>query len=122
MLELGRNTGFAHAANRGIAAARGELIALLNTDVVLSADWLERMSRALQQDPRAASVACKMLMLDDPARVYDAGDVLRRDGACEQRGRFGRDDGRLKTPAKVITPAWAFAPTFPRPTAAPRRE
>jgi GT2 family glycosyltransferase len=102
VLELGRNTGFAHAANRGIAAARGELIALLNTDVVLSADWLERMSRALQQDPRAASVACKMLMLDDPARVYDAGDVLRRDGACEQRGRFGRDDGRWDEAGEVF--------------------
>jgi GT2 family glycosyltransferase len=102
VLELGRNTGFAHAANQGLAAARGELIALLNTDVVLCADWVERMSEALRQDPGAASVACKMLMLDDPARVYDAGDVLRRDGACEQRGRFGRDDGRWDEPGEVF--------------------
>ena len=31
----------------------------------------------------------------DPTLLYDAGDVLRRDGACEQRGRFERDDGRF---------------------------
>ena len=43
-----------------------------------------------------------MLSLADPTRVYDAGDVLRRDGACEQRGRFGTDDGRWDTPGEVF--------------------
>ena len=43
-----------------------------------------------------------MLDLEDPSRVYDAGDVLRRDGACEQRGRFGRDDGRWDQPGEVF--------------------
>jgi GT2 family glycosyltransferase len=33
---------------------------------------------------------------------YDAGDVLRRDGACEQRGRFGSDDGRWDEPGEVF--------------------
>jgi GT2 family glycosyltransferase len=102
VLALARNTGFAHAANRGIAAARGELVALVNTDVELAGDWLMRMVGALESDPGAAAVACKMLSLDDPAIVYDAGDVLRRDGACEQRGRFGRDDGRWEEPGEVF--------------------
>ena len=33
-----------------------------------------------------------MVDLGDRTRLYDAGDVLRRDGACEQRGRFERED------------------------------
>jgi GT2 family glycosyltransferase len=94
LLPLGRNTGFAHAANLGLAAASHELVALVNTDVIVTEDWLARMARALTGDPRAASVACKMLSLQEPSIVYDAGDVLRRDGVCEQRGRFGLDDGR----------------------------
>lgn len=102
LLELGRNTGFAHAANRGLTAAGGELVALINTDVVLTEDWLARMSKTLQEHPGAAAVACKMLSLDDPSRVYDAGDVLRRDGACEQRGRFMTDDGRWDAPGDVF--------------------
>jgi GT2 family glycosyltransferase len=102
VLELGRNTGFAHAANRGLNAARAELVALINTDVVLAEDWLARMSQALLEHPRAAAVACKMLSLHDPSRVYDAGDVLRRDGACEQRGRFMADDGRWDSPGEVF--------------------
>jgi GT2 family glycosyltransferase len=102
VLDLGRNTGFAHAANRGIDAAQAALVALINTDVVLAPDWLARMVGALQSDPGAASVACKMLSLEDPEEVYDAGDVLRRDGACEQRGRFARDDGRWDEAGEVF--------------------
>jgi GT2 family glycosyltransferase len=102
VVALERNTGFAHAANRGIADSHGEFVALVNTDVELAADWLARMVHALGSDPHAAAVACKMLSLEDPAIVYDAGDVLRRDGACEQRGRFGRDDGRWEEPGEVF--------------------
>lgn len=102
VIALGRNTGFAHAANRGLDAARGELVALVNTDVVLAPDWLRRAARALQTHPDAASVACKMLSLDRPEVVYDAGDVLRRDGVCEQRGRFGLDDGRWEEAGEVF--------------------
>jgi GT2 family glycosyltransferase len=102
VLALPHNTGFAHAANRGLDAAQHEFVALLNTDVVLEPNWLARMTAALDADPGAASVACKMLSLREPDRVYDAGDVLRRDGACEQRGRYARDDGRWDAPGEVF--------------------
>jgi GT2 family glycosyltransferase len=102
IIALPENTGFAHAANRGIAAARGELVALLNTDVVLERDWTRRMVSEIEHDPGTAAVACKMLSLEDPGRIYDAGDVLRRDGLCEQRGRFRRDDGRWDAPGEVF--------------------
>jgi GT2 family glycosyltransferase len=102
LIELQTNTGFAHAANQGLHAARGELVALVNTDVLLAPDWVARMAAVLAADPGAASVACKMLWLQDPTRVYDAGDVLRRDGACEQRGRFGPDIGSWDEPGEVF--------------------
>jgi GT2 family glycosyltransferase len=102
VVALDCNTGFAHAANRGLATAGGDLVALVNTDVVLAPDWLARTSAVLRSDSQAAAVACKMLSMADPTRVYDAGDVLRRDGACEQRGRFGLDDGRWDTPEEIF--------------------
>jgi len=102
VLAIGTNTGFAHAANRGIAAAGSELVALINTDVELEPDWLRVTCPPLCEDPRVAAVACKMLQLDDRRAIYDAGDVLRRDGACVQRGRFERDDGRFDTPGDVF--------------------
>ena len=102
VIALGANTGFAHAANRGLRAASGDAVALINTDVELDPDWLRRMAAVLEAHPDSAAVACKMLSLADPDRVYDAGDVLRRDGACEQRGRFARDDGRFDAPGDVF--------------------
>jgi GT2 family glycosyltransferase len=101
LLELSRNTGFAHAANRGIEAARCEWVALVNTDVELAEDWLARMARAAGESSVGA-VACKMLSLEQPEIIYDAGDILRRDGVCEQRGRFMRDDGRWDRPGEVF--------------------
>jgi GT2 family glycosyltransferase len=102
VLAQGRNTGFACAANRGIEAASGELVALINTDVVLSTDWLRQIATALSARPTAASAACKMLSLSQPTVLYDAGDILRRDGACEQRGRFLSDRGAYDEPGDVF--------------------
>ena len=102
VLHLSRNLGFAAAANRGIAATDADGVALVNTDVVLAPDWLERMVAALSSAPDVGAVACKMVDLDDPTVLYDAGDVLRRDGVCEQRGRFERDEGRFDEPGEVF--------------------
>ena len=103
VLALGANGGFARAANAGIAAVSAEAVALVNTDVVLAPDWLERAVAALAAAPAAAAVATKLVDLADPTLLYDAGDVLRRDGACVQRGRFERDAGRYDTPGEVFS-------------------
>jgi len=101
VLRLAENGGFARAANAGLAAVGSEAVALVNTDVVLDADWLERALAALGASEGA--VATKLLDLDDPAILYSAGDVLRRDGVCEQRGRFERDMGAYDEPGEVFS-------------------
>ncbi len=103
VLRLGRNTGFAAAANRGIAAVSAGHVALVNTDVVLAPDWLRRAAAVLDEDPGVASVATKMVDLEDPSQVYDTGDLLRRDGACEQRGRRTTDNGRFDAPGEAFS-------------------
>ncbi|HEX3976336.1 MAG TPA: glycosyltransferase family 2 protein [Solirubrobacteraceae bacterium] len=102
VIALSDNTGFAHAANLGLHVAAGELVALVNTDVELAPDWLARTASALEAHPRAASVACKMVLRRDPGIVDDAGDILRRDGVCEQRGRMRGDDGRWDGAGEVF--------------------
>ena len=72
VLRLAENRGFARAANAGLAAVREEAVALVNTDVVLDADWIERAAGALGAN--AGAVATKMLDLDDPGVLYSAGD------------------------------------------------
>ncbi|MEI7559814.1 MAG: glycosyltransferase family 2 protein [Actinomycetes bacterium] len=101
VLHWHENRGFAAAANDGIRHAAGDLIALINTDIVLEPDWLRRASQSLRLRPDAASVATKMLDMHDRTRIYDTGDFLRRDGACEQRGRFKPDTGAFNEPGEV---------------------
>jgi len=48
------------------------------------------------------AVATKMVALDDPGLLDDCGDVLRRDGVCEQRGHGRRDEGRYDAPGEVF--------------------
>ena len=52
VIELHRNTGFANAVNVGIDAAASEAVALLNTDVVLDPQWIERTTARLAGGPR----------------------------------------------------------------------
>lgn len=43
------NLGFPVAVNQGIAAARGEIIILLNNDVIVTPDWSKHLITALEQ-------------------------------------------------------------------------
>lgn len=99
LIALKRNIGFAAAVNLGIRAAPSQYVALLNTDTVAKPDWLAALVRALDQSPAATgAVASKMLSLDDPGRIDDAGDVLSWTGAAEKLGhgepaqKFSRRD------------------------------
>jgi GT2 family glycosyltransferase len=49
-----RNFGFCAANNQGIAAARGEFIALLNNDAEADPGWLDAMWRELHARPGAS--------------------------------------------------------------------
>jgi GT2 family glycosyltransferase len=104
VVALGRNLGFAAAANRGVAAVAGaDAVALVNTDVELAPDWLARTLAALAAGHAVAAVATKMVSLRDRSVLDDCGDVLRRDGVCEQRGRGRADDGRWDAPGEVFS-------------------
>ncbi len=98
---------FAAAVNAGLAAVAGvagdaDAVALLNTDVELDPQWHGRARAALDAEPTLGAVAGKLVRLDDPGTVDDAGNVLRRDGVCEQRGQGHADDGRFDEPGPVF--------------------
>jgi GT2 family glycosyltransferase len=57
LLRLPHNLGFAGGVNRGLAAARGDVLVVLNNDTLAAPHLLQRMHRALQASPRPALVA-----------------------------------------------------------------
>jgi len=50
------NLGFAAGNNRGLAAARGDFLVLLNSDTVVTPGWLERLLQPALDDPRVGLV------------------------------------------------------------------
>ncbi len=64
VLEGRGNPGFAHACNRGVAAGAGEIVVLLNNDVDVRPDFLERVAAPLA-DPAVGSVAATLLQADE---------------------------------------------------------
>lgn len=60
-LKLGANLGFSGGNNRGIEAARGVYIVLLNNDAVPEPQWLEELCKAMKQNPRVGLCASRMM-------------------------------------------------------------
>src|SRR6185369_16301852 len=96
VIAMGRNAGFAAAVNRGIREARGEWIAVLNSDVELSPGYLN----ALQQTGSWFATG-KILSAGSRDRIDGTFDLVCRGGTAWRAGS-GRHDGPLWSEARAI--------------------
>ena len=96
-VSTGGNLGFGSAANRGLAVARGEYVAILNPDVVVESGTLKALAATLDADPGLAAVAPRV---DNPdgtlypsVRAFPSmGDAVGHAflGFVAPRNRFSR--------------------------------
>jgi GT2 family glycosyltransferase len=75
ILRPGRNLGFAGGANLGVAESRGEIVLILNPDVVPEEGALDRLLEGFAACPDAAGLAPR---LTGPAGEPQAGWQLRK--------------------------------------------
>jgi N-acetylglucosaminyl-diphospho-decaprenol L-rhamnosyltransferase len=103
-LELGRlphNHGFAQACNGGVAAGSGEIVVLLNNDVDVRPDFLERLVSPLCEDAGLGSVAA--LMLQPGERLIDSAG-LAADAVLGGFPRLqGMDTGEARRERPLLT-------------------
>jgi hypothetical protein len=104
VVAIPQNVGVAAALNRGVRAASGEYVALLNNDLELAPTWLAEMVAGLTRHPDAASVACKLLRYHDRARLDGTGDVLARRLVAYPRGAGELDEGQYEREGEILTP------------------
>lgn len=76
VIGLERNGGPSAARNAGLAAARGDLIAFLDSDDVWLPDKLARQVQALDGDPTADGVTGRLAVYDDTAARELAAEPL----------------------------------------------
>ena len=84
-----QNGGFLASANRGAAAATGDLLVFLNNDTVVLPGWLEAMSQTFVRYPKAGVVGGRLIFPD--GRLQEAGGLVFRDGSAAKFG-YGEPD------------------------------
>jgi GT2 family glycosyltransferase len=82
VLDLPRNLGFAGGTAAGIAAARGELLLLINDDAMAEPGCVGALWTALRDTPDAGAAAGVLLFSRRPERVASAGVRFQRDGVA----------------------------------------
>ena len=98
------NRGFCAANNQGIAAAKGEFIALLNNDAEADAGWLAALEAACSRSPAVGMAASKILVWEDPRIIDKAGHLMFPDGQNRGRGSGALDTGQFDREEEVLWP------------------
>jgi GT2 family glycosyltransferase len=83
-----RNTGFARGNNLAIATASSDShwLTLVNPDVYVEPDWLEKLLTMARQNPEFDAFAAKLVNADNPELLDGAGDLYHLSGLVWRRG------------------------------------
>lgn len=65
LLRNGRNEGFGKANNQALAASRGEVLVLLNSDMFVTGPWLAPLLERLHRQPSCGAVQAKIVLPDE---------------------------------------------------------
>jgi GT2 family glycosyltransferase len=104
VIALEENRGYAGGVNAGIAAAEGEILAILNNDTEVDPRWLEELWSGLERHPEAGSVTSKILLFDERKIFNSAGDLYGTDGIPVNRGVWEEDRGQFDQEEEVFSP------------------
>ena len=103
LIEMGYNSGFSVAMNRGVAEATGDYVALLNNDTECAPRWLEELVGALDQHPEIGFCASKLLIFKHRDLIDAAGDVFTTAAFAGKRGWLQSErEAKFDKPERVF--------------------
>ncbi len=96
---------FAAALNLGTAQSRGSYIAFANNDVFVEREWLARLVKTLEANPRAGCAGGKILF--DDGRINSVGHRALPDFYWEDEGYNQEDRGQYEIECERVGLCWA---------------
>lgn len=87
LISLSENTGFCHAVNVGIKAAKTPYVILLNNDTEVKSGFTQALIDAIERSEQIFSVSARMLDMKDEALLDNAGDLYCALGWAYARGK-----------------------------------
>jgi GT2 family glycosyltransferase len=102
-IELLVNEGTTNSINRGMAAVPSPYVLLLNNDVELAPDYLEKLLQILESDDNLGFATGKLLRGSDRARLDGAGDAMLLAGSSYRLGHLDVDDGQFNERMPVLS-------------------
>ncbi len=99
IIDPGRNLGFAGGNNLAIKQSTGEFIQLVNPDLIVEPDYVERMLEVFS-DQNVAAATGKLLRYDFERNVKtniidSTGVVISPSGRAKDRGQLQEDNGQF---------------------------
>ena len=91
-----RNNGFCKAVNEGIHLAKSPYVILLNNDTVCDERFVEKLYEAVDGREEVFSAASRMMQMDKPDLIDDAGDYYCALGWAFADGRGLPGSKRMK--------------------------
>lgn len=103
LIPLASNTGFCGGVNTGILASRDmDYVILLNNDTRVDPAFTKQLVKAMERYPNAFSAQAKMLRMDDPSKIDDAGDLYCALGWSFARGK-GKDEKAFRKNSEIFS-------------------
>lgn len=101
-IPLLKNQGFSYAVNIGIQHSDSPYVLLLNTDTILTPDFLAHMVQQMESSEQIFSVGSKMLQAHHPDCIDTTGDFYTICGYAFCRGQ-GQDAHRFTKSTEIFT-------------------
>lgn len=102
-IELPVNEGTTNSINRGMAAVPSPYVLLLNNDVELEPDYLEKLLHVLEADDGLGFATGKLLRAADHAYLDGAGDAMLLAGGAYRLEHLAPDDRRCDQQMPVLS-------------------
>jgi GT2 family glycosyltransferase len=101
-IELPTNEGTTGSINRAVDATESNYVLLLNNDIELEPDYLEKLVAVLEADAGLGFATGKLLRATQRTHLDGAGDAMLVAGAAYRLGNFDRDEGQFNHPMQIL--------------------